>query len=1121
MSANSRDADDECRKAETEWNKAQKGDKTTHLYNTIGHYANALKWYSEQSNSRKWADIQLNLARAHGMLGQGSLAIKRCEKALTVYQPMSKEWGETQCTLANAYYISKGSINVENAISGFQQALLCFPEGECPRERARILAGLAVAYRNRIEGEFDDNLDEAINLNEQILEMIKLSASCSEDSKNHRASTLHNLANCYQDQDSSRGLKGESIKKAINCYKDALDLYRDLKLPLDWAETSQCLANAYMNKNTGLKAKDVDKAVKKYKEVLDVFKKHGTRIQTAMTLRSLGGAYVNRINGEKKDNFSIAKDYYRQALEYLKNDVGERAQVYLDLARILRHLVPYLDDLKLKLEFLEEAISRCEEADKIFTPDINGKEYVKNLTLLSNCYFDLAHIVDPQQRCTLFEQALEASTNAVEIFYGHRAVIAAGSDDFTSKESLAADFEQAFGLQMACYLALGQFVKALELADCSHSRCLVDLAHIPSLDAAAALHYDSSHVSNYAEWCDVKRELGRLQRERETMERTAGLPGRFYNDRLRIVRQRIAQTSAKEQALRSAIMDSDPTFLPAERLSPLSFDDMKKALGRSTVALVWFSLGQCAGVMLAYNSGDQCSPKLLLEYCADDLRKIRLAAKELFQSVSVSDSKQDSIEAVKVTFTNLAQALRMSEVGSKLTEKNTEPGKKYDFASYSELVIVAQGIFQNLPLSAMPLGRQPYDSERYLSDMISTFYCPSLGLLNAARGRKPGSLILSAKAFVAVQNPTSDLPATDQEVQDLVERLPKVDQGDSKAQMTVLSHDAATDQAVRLAVAERARGESSFVLHFSCHGSFVEDRRWESRLVLAGKTKLTASDIMDLPLYRCHLCVLAACSSGLTAVAQSEQGEVTEPVGLATAVLVAGAVRCVATLWQVSDTACALFMNYLYSHLIHSSGQESLTSAVRKAQLQLRRLSYGEVKRMLKTSNRLDSLSELGDRFRVIADTIRCSPPRDEVVWVYRGPGSIGAETDSDSERKLAAEMLRRLKNQRKAEGDDDNEAAQLSGQSRAGVGRIRQFSEQDWLHLVAALRAKSVRFLFSHLFVFMNSGEPLAERDFWLEYDTPQQSGAVTVAVAVLHVHMLRSWDDLDEKLVKQVGFL
>jgi len=108
--------------------------------------------------------------------------------------------------------------------------------------------------------------------------------------------------------------------------------------------------------------------------------------------------------------------------------------------------------------------------------------------------------------------------------------------------------------------------------------------------------------------------------------------------------------------------------------------------------------------------------------------------------------------------------------------------------------------------------------------------------------------------------------------------------------------------------------------------------------MLAGGSTLSAGDIVDLPLHKCHLAVLSACQTGLVGSASAEA------VGLTPALLVAGAARIVSSLWPVDDAATALLITRVYHILIESHGQQSLTSALRNAQIWLQQLTFQEAR---------------------------------------------------------------------------------------------------------------------------------------------------------------------------------
>jgi CHAT domain-containing protein len=127
-------------------------------------------------------------------------------------------------------------------------------------------------------------------------------------------------------------------------------------------------------------------------------------------------------------------------------------------------------------------------------------------------------------------------------------------------------------------------------------------------------------------------------------------------------------------------------------------------------------------------------------------------------------------------------------------------------------------------------------------------------------------------------------------------------------------------EATRDALVERAR--SADVVHFACHGVFRHENPLSSALRL-GDGWLLARDIIagSLGLER-SVVVLSACGSGLS------PDYVSEPIGLASACLAAGASGVVAALWAVDDAVTFKLMSFFYQAL--ASGMEP-PSALRHA----------------------------------------------------------------------------------------------------------------------------------------------------------------------------------------------
>jgi hypothetical protein len=535
----------------------------------------------------------------------------------------------------------------------------------------------------------------------------------------------------------------------------------------------------------------------------------------------------------------------------------------------------------------------------------------------------------------------------------------------------------------------------------------------------------------------------------------------------------------------------------------LSYAQIREMLGPSTVAAIWFSLKDVAGVMLACRG--LSSPALRL-YNDGQMCKIKRA----LNAFSATEFQEGCIDSeFDKAWSTLGQALQMREVCESLirankVDKDGPGGDTYFACEYSELVIVPHGVFQRVPISA--LHYQLGDTDRLcLSDLYGggVFYSPSLALLHAVRSRPLAPLSLSAAGFVAVQNPMRNLPGSDHEVRAVARLLSDSVAGDGAGAPTVLAHEGATVAALLRAIAERGASGcgGGFAMHLSCHGGFEAESRWQSWLQLAGGERLTVGDMMDLRLQRCHLCVLAACETARTCAADRKRGS-TEPVGLATAALVAGARRVVATAWRVSDAASALFFACLYRRLLKSGGMESLTSAVRQSQIWLQQLSLAEALDKLRDwvgPEASDSFSE--------AERRGCGPLRlERQTWVNLSELWRGADPDDAGFESIVTSLP----------WEGQALCGTRSGKLQAAAA---DFKEEDWRGLAEAAAAGRLRLLHSHLFPFnaRKSQMLLPEREFWLEYLPPlgQDGGPVRV---VVHVHCLGRWADLDETRVAQV---
>jgi CHAT domain-containing protein len=196
------------------------------------------------------------------------------------------------------------------------------------------------------------------------------------------------------------------------------------------------------------------------------------------------------------------------------------------------------------------------------------------------------------------------------------------------------------------------------------------------------------------------------------------------------------------------------------------------------------------------------------------------------------------------------------------------------------LLIVPHGPLHGLPFHAL------HDGDDYLVSRWSFRYGPSASVLADLEPRRPvrtGTALVTGVADDA-------LPHLEDELAAVCSALPEARRVEGDA-----------------ARAERILAEagSSTLIHLACHGRFLPRTPLASGVRLADRW-LTVRDLSGLQLHGA-LVTLSACETGRHLV---ESGE--EPLGLARALLAAGASSVIVSLWSVEDESTAFVMASLY-----------------------------------------------------------------------------------------------------------------------------------------------------------------------------------------------------------------
>ncbi|KAJ7193034.1 CHAT domain-containing protein [Mycena pura] len=212
-----------------------------------------------------------------------------------------------------------------------------------------------------------------------------------------------------------------------------------------------------------------------------------------------------------------------------------------------------------------------------------------------------------------------------------------------------------------------------------------------------------------------------------------------------------------------------------------------------------------------------------------------------------------------------------------------------------------------------------------LSDVLISSYTPSLTAL--IEGFRPHSELQADLQLLAVSQPSAqgqcDILGTQQEIIYIQEH--------AKGKVTVLplNQDMAT-----IGNVQKGMKDSRWV-HFACHG-VQSTSPTESSLLLAGSSRLTVADIIQLNLPDADLAFLSACQ---TATGSTKLQD--EAVHLTAGMLLSGYRGVIGTMWSIGDNVAPQVAGDVYAHLFKASSPdptraaEALHLAVQRLQEQL------------------------------------------------------------------------------------------------------------------------------------------------------------------------------------------
>jgi CHAT domain-containing protein/tetratricopeptide (TPR) repeat protein len=814
----------------------------------------------------------------------------------------------------------------------YKQALRFWQEKRDKEAIGRLQNSLGNAYCNLPTEDKSKNLKKAIACYKAALEIFT-----REDFPVDYAMTQNNLGNAYYDLPT--GDRGENLKKAIACYKAALEIFTREKFPVKYATTQNNLGVAYSNLPTGDRGKNLKKAIACYKAALEIFTREDFPVQYAKTQHNLGIAYRNLPTGDRAENLKKAIACYKAALEIrTKEDFPVQYAGTQNNLGVAYYDLPTGD----RGENLKKAIACYKAALEIFTREDFPVQYAKTQHNLGAAYHELPtgdRDKNLKEAIACYKAALEIYTkedfpvqyagtqnNLGNLYWSeedwHNAYQAYKACLDTLEELRAGVFYTEAGLR-----GLGElFSKAYPKMSFTCSMIGKDKEAVEWLEKGkcrilALIIAQREVISSRASPEDISK-FHRLIRRIEQLEREFE-----HSPDPEAVLKKLASLREKLAVVSSRIRKADPDFLPTAK--PLTISEIRRLVpkrGRAALVIINVTTKGTFAYLL-YGEGKDVAKKEVV-FIKDFNSKVLI---DIFWNIEHGwlSSYWEYLSA-KSQKSRKRWMMSIDTVTSKIYNKLLAPidkRLKKLRPSVKHLIFMP-----DRELCLLPLHAAHYNSKgnrHYILEDYRISYAPSCYLLwrcqeRLARSKKSG--------FFGIFNPTLDLKYAEKEVERIAALFKK---------KKVLARKKATYKNISQEI-----GKFGYI-HFSCHGRYNWEHPLESTLSISG-TKgnywLTLSEInRSFDLRGARLVVLSACETGIRDV-REEAGEY---VGLAAGFLQAGVGAVVSSLWAVNDVSTAFLMERFYKEMIKTG--LSPTKALQKAQLWMLKADAGEIRTKIKS----------------------------------------------------------------------------------------------------------------------------------------------------------------------------
>ena len=759
-----------------------------------------------------------------------------------------------------------------------------------------------------------------------------------------------------------------TLNEAIEIYRTSSaspSPYRDSEL----AEALQGLGVAYSDSREFLKSANAFTKALELRQKLAERNAQAYDAELAMTLNSLGVVQI------ELRNWKAALNDLNRALEIYQKLFEVSPDKYRDMIALILHNLGVAQD---ESGQSEQAITSFTEALKIewalaeYYPGDGYKARVaKTLNSIGSVHLErreFEHARGILQRALNIKQSLAEQSprlynrslvttlsnlgqvylfqadwnSALACFKKAEAIIEQLREELQDIDRRRHIFQENLNIYrglLVCYVNLGAWDKALEMAEQGKSRSLSDLLNLKTLrpkflldrapsneeladldeladryedavtqaqqlESLLLVHYQNhSRLSQPATGMD-ERKLVELSRMRTSLEQEIAKR-----------EKQKAQAVAERNRLLQAVRQFDKTFPPRAEL--LNREQILNISRESNRVIVLFRVDYEGTYIFIVFPNGTLEHQVVPQFNLARLRELTQSWFEPYNKhAELRRAGKDALaHAELVKFIRQMKPL-LTLIYRELLKPLHDLLKMESYRQYKDILFVP-----NNALAVWPLHACCWDENgatQYLLDEYRISYATSVSVFKHAWEHAQQHSRLNKFLFIA--NPTSDLGNAEKEVNQIIEVL-----GLAAAQRKEFRRTDARKSAVKETLMKGAFG----FYHFSSHGTYNRTDAFSSALTMADG-ELTLKEIMELNLSAAWLTTLSACETGLV-----DFNEVTdEHYGFPLGFIFAGCPSVWATLWVVDDKPTAELMQKAYKFL--KDGQ-STAEALRLAQVAYRK----------------------------------------------------------------------------------------------------------------------------------------------------------------------------------------